>query len=541
MRTHVRLWALSDLHVSYRENREALDDLPAFPDDWLILAGDVTHGADGLDWCFRRLTAKFRRVVLGFPAITNCGPCRGRLRGSPASRSTSGSSGSRAATASSPRRIPTRWSNIATERFWSRRCSCSTTTASGPRTCGATRWCRGRGRRARSAPMKVMLQPTPFSGSGIVVRRPLCGTPPGGSPRTRRTCPRCSSTTFRSKNNTPCCRAFRASLPGAVRAGRAAGTAALGACAVVYGHLHIRATRWLDGVPFQEVSLGYPQQWGPPPRHRLLPAGGDPGAARRGSRMTDAGAWWTPWREAEDSLLLHVDLRPHPGRERQALAVLDEHEKARCDKFPGHRRAAPVRAVPRGAQDQPVPTVGVRQPGAVVRLPGARQAVRQGERSGAGAGGIRQYEPLQCEPQWRARADRVREPGRARGGPGGAHPGPRLRRHRRGPSTAPRERRALSAAAGTAKAHLFYRLWSLKEALIKALGTGFSLDPSRFEVPRSMLAGERSAPFRFPHLPSDRFRLEDLGEPRFAAARACRLPGPGRARCSRACRLPGAG
>lgn len=30
---------------------------------------------------------------------------------------------------------------------------------------------------------------------------------------------------------------------------------------VVYGHLHIRGTRWLDGVRFEEVSLGYPRQW----------------------------------------------------------------------------------------------------------------------------------------------------------------------------------------------------------------------------------------------------------------------------------------
>ncbi|WP_244327753.1 hypothetical protein [Roseibium sp. RKSG952] len=31
--------------------------------------------------------------------------------------------------------------------------------------------------------------------------------------------------------------------------------------AVVHGHLHIRNTRWTDGVPFQEVSLGAPSQW----------------------------------------------------------------------------------------------------------------------------------------------------------------------------------------------------------------------------------------------------------------------------------------
>ena len=32
------------------------------------------------------------------------------------------------------------------------------------------------------------------------------------------------------------------------------------AVAVVSGHLHIRSTRWLDGVRFEEVSLGYPRQ-----------------------------------------------------------------------------------------------------------------------------------------------------------------------------------------------------------------------------------------------------------------------------------------
>ena len=31
--------------------------------------------------------------------------------------------------------------------------------------------------------------------------------------------------------------------------------------AVVYGHLHIRGSQRRDGIPFEEVSLGYPQQW----------------------------------------------------------------------------------------------------------------------------------------------------------------------------------------------------------------------------------------------------------------------------------------
>jgi 3',5'-cyclic AMP phosphodiesterase CpdA len=33
--------------------------------------------------------------------------------------------------------------------------------------------------------------------------------------------------------------------------------------AVIYGHLHIRATHWRDGVRFEEVSLGYPQNYDP--------------------------------------------------------------------------------------------------------------------------------------------------------------------------------------------------------------------------------------------------------------------------------------
>ncbi|HEY6795871.1 MAG TPA: metallophosphoesterase [Kineosporiaceae bacterium] len=33
------------------------------------------------------------------------------------------------------------------------------------------------------------------------------------------------------------------------------------ACAAVYGHLHIPRTQVLDGVPFEEVSVGYPREW----------------------------------------------------------------------------------------------------------------------------------------------------------------------------------------------------------------------------------------------------------------------------------------
>ncbi|NUT35305.1 MAG: metallophosphoesterase [Hamadaea sp.] len=54
------------------------------------------------------------------------------------------------------------------------------------------------------------------------------------------------------------------------------------AAAAVYGHLHIPRLTWQDGVPFQEVSLGYPREWKarsdtPPPIMRPVRFGGGPG------------------------------------------------------------------------------------------------------------------------------------------------------------------------------------------------------------------------------------------------------------------------
>jgi 3',5'-cyclic AMP phosphodiesterase CpdA len=54
------------------------------------------------------------------------------------------------------------------------------------------------------------------------------------------------------------------------------------AVAVVYGHLHIPRTTWHDGVRFEEVSLGYPREWGAAGRRpgrprQILPARGIPG------------------------------------------------------------------------------------------------------------------------------------------------------------------------------------------------------------------------------------------------------------------------
>ncbi len=84
------------------------------------------------------------------------------------------------------------------------------------------------------------------------------------------------------------------------------------------------------------------------------------------------------------------------------------------------------------------------------------------------------------------------------------------------------ERRLLLRAAGAERLRLFYRCWTLKEALLKARGSGLSLPPSSFELPGGILAGSPEGILRLPGETGPGWRLRDLGEPRFAAALAWR-------------------
>lgn len=59
----MRLFAISDLHVSHRLNRDALGALPAFTNDWLIVAGDVSEQPAHLVDTLARLTDRFARVI----------------------------------------------------------------------------------------------------------------------------------------------------------------------------------------------------------------------------------------------------------------------------------------------------------------------------------------------------------------------------------------------------------------------------------------------------------------------------------------------
>ena len=58
-----RLFATSDIHISHRANREALDALGDYPDDWLIVAGDVGERVEHLEMALGALVPRFARVI----------------------------------------------------------------------------------------------------------------------------------------------------------------------------------------------------------------------------------------------------------------------------------------------------------------------------------------------------------------------------------------------------------------------------------------------------------------------------------------------
>jgi 3',5'-cyclic AMP phosphodiesterase CpdA len=64
MTTAGKLLAISDLHVGYAENRKFVDGLrPESDEDWLLVAGDVAEMVADVEWALGALSERFARVV----------------------------------------------------------------------------------------------------------------------------------------------------------------------------------------------------------------------------------------------------------------------------------------------------------------------------------------------------------------------------------------------------------------------------------------------------------------------------------------------
>lgn len=224
--------------------------------------------------------------------------------------------------------------------------------------------------------------------------------------------------------------------------------------------------------------------------------------------------WWQPFRTIDDIQIFAVDLSQDPGREDVALDLLDEGETARYRKFKveGARRQF---LLSRGAlrillgdwltQPPDQLSFGSGEFGKPYAVIEGRPAPVSFNISHSGNDGL-----IAIAASGRLGVDlEHRRPLADLDGIAGRVFGTD-------------ERHALSALTGGDKAALFFKLWTCKEALIKASGTGFNYDPVRFQVPSAILHGGHRASFGFPEDETPEWRLMDLATPRYAAALAYR-------------------
>ena len=228
-----------------------------------------------------------------------------------------------------------------------------------------------------------------------------------------------------------------------------------------------------------------------------------------------AECWWRPFRKIGNVSVIHVDLTPYPDRERHAAAWLDQQEQTRWRRYlhPRPRREfalcrAALRAIlcdELGCGNEALSFDALTH-GKPLALVGGMRAPISFNVSHGGPHGLIAL----------AAAGRI-----------GVDVEERDARRDLDDITrmvfTPAEQAELSLARGGQKVHLFFSLWTMKEALIKALGTGFSLNPSRFEIPPDLRRGEPAGVFRFPHNPATGWWLENLGIAEFAAAVAYEL------------------
>ena len=233
-----------------------------------------------------------------------------------------------------------------------------------------------------------------------------------------------------------------------------------------------------------------------------------------------SGDWWSAYRKSGAVQVWHVDLRHNASREAEAFGQLSSEEQARWRRFlyrASRRRYALCRAALRtllcghlGCRSEKL-EFQASSHGKPFALVEGRPAPVSFNVSHSGDHGL-----IAIAPRGRLGVD-VEER--------------RTRHDLDGPIAEvldPSERAELATASGERKVHLFFFFWTIKEALIKALGTGHSIDVAQVQVPLVMRDGESRGVFRFQHLPEVEWRVDDLGNEDFAGAIAHEIvPEPG--------------
>ena len=233
--------------------------------------------------------------------------------------------------------------------------------------------------------------------------------------------------------------------------------------------------------------------------------------------------WWRPFRDLDGATVAHVDLTADADREAEAAVWLDEAERSRWEGYPysGPQRQfllcrAALRAIlcdqlACGNQELTFETSEHGKPWARV---GGVDAPISFSVSHSGRHGL-----IAVAPGGRLGVD-VEELGQRRNldllmdGVLGED-----------------ERREIAAKAGNDQVRSFFRLWTMKEALLKAHGKGLLIDATTFEIPPAVRGGSPRGQLELPQLPGVTLEVEDLGGEDFAAALAREVaPGAGSGR-----------
>jgi 3',5'-cyclic AMP phosphodiesterase CpdA len=255
----MKLWAISDLHVGHEANRRALLGLPPHPGDWLAVVGDVGETVQHLELTLDVLVAKFDRV-LWVPGnhelwTTPGEPLAGQAKYDRLVRAC------RERGVFTPEDPYPMWpggdpaSPIAVAPLFLLYDYTFAPDDVGP--AGAVAWAAESGIVCAD---EARLDPAPYAS-----RAAWCASRCAHAEERLAALPEGTRTVL--LNHFPL-RRDHAVLRLIPRFTVWCGTRRtedwhrrFRAVAVVSGHLHIRSTRHLDGVRFEEVSLGYPRQW----------------------------------------------------------------------------------------------------------------------------------------------------------------------------------------------------------------------------------------------------------------------------------------
>ena len=85
----------------------------------------------------------------------------------------------------------------------------------------------------------------------------------------------------------------------------------------------------------------------------------------------------------------------------------------------------------------------------------------------------------------------------------------------------PAEKADLARSGNWRKHDVFLDYWTVKEAILKAVGVGVSsVELAQIEVPSALRAGHKTCQAKFPQISDNTWRIENLGNVRYAAALA---------------------